>query len=823
MNGESITAMFNLNDSTLTLNGMTLEGTSIHDSGIISRLEKLTIYIEGSNTITTASDSCTAIRADMEGAQTLIIKKGSDDCSFVLNASHAIHDFNTLTLNGLFWNDRFTYRFDETISGYPSGYRLMLSDGVEAKKDTDFNPTLSDTDEYGIIVTTDDTGPISVTNKNRMNVLNDVETAATVQFDGVNTLILNNANLQKIDIKERPTFAASGLTIFLKGTNVIDNDGIDSDGRAAIVNADFTSNFPLAFSTSEVNGGQLTCSYEDYSLLFPDIKDNYKNYLLLTQDDDNHQVIISQQIQSLVNETTKEVILDGCGEGLGKDIKGKSTEELAAGVVVNKIFYLLGEDDGCAEDENVVCLNSYISDGEVNVINDKVLNGEYIPGTSDFANDSGFKGLIFLLPAGSGKIIIEYNSFEKGSLAVMIGKNFFRALYTDNNMETVEIPYVLTSPCYVYIYALAFNDPSRKYEAHRAPGIKTETTVAIRSIGVRADNVGSAPLPPLNPKRLTKADVQALIEARGGLKYGDELTINDADYTSIDDDALESSDPHERLKVPYLDLSQTSITGLTVDRYEFPFQNLDDGAFVYLPYGNDIEDYRPSVKVDNVVIGDVCPYVLLPDNDHPFKLAKNFKAGYTQLCREFIPEEYSTVYLPFDATDEMLHDNKFYQIKSVEGNTITMEVVKEPKANVPYMINPISSPLYTDQIVEFKKEIPEPTAVNGLTFVGTYETKNIVSSDTEDVFCFIEEGNFVRVKNKPITVNPLRGYMTMPKSSGSQSFNIIWGDDTTGLKEVTSKISDVRGDIFFDLQGHQVTNPTKGIYIQNGKKIVFNR
>lgn len=383
-------------------------------------------------------------------------------------------------------------------------------------------------------------------------------------------------------------------------------------------------------------------------------------------------------------------------------------------------------------------------------------------------------------------------------------------------MKTVEIPYVLTSPSYVYIYALTFNEPTR------APGIKTGASIAIRSIGVSADNVGSAPLPPMNPKRLTKADVQALIEAKGGLKYGDELTINDADYTSIDDDALESSDPNERLKVPYFDLSHTSITGLTVDRYQPPFYNLDDGVFVYLPYGNDVEDYRTYVKVDNVVIGDVCPYVMLPDSDTPFKLAKNFKAGYTQLRREFYPEEYSTVYLPFDATDEMLHDNKFYQIKSMKGNTITMEVVEHPKANVPYMINPISSPLYSDQIVEFKKEIPEPTAVNGLTFVGTYETKKIVSSATEDVFCFIDEGKFVRVLDKPVIVYPFRSYMTMPTSSGTRSFDINFEDGTTGIIDVSSKMPEVRGDVFFDLQGRQVTKPTsKGIYIHNGKKVVI--
>ena len=61
----------------------------------------------------------------------------------------------------------------------------------------------------------------------------------------------------------------------------------------------------------------------------------------------------------------------------------------------------------------------------------------------------------------------------------------------------------------------------------------------------------------------------------------------------------------------------------------------------------------------------------------------------------------------------------------------------------------------------------------------------------------------------------------------ASGFNIIWGDDTTGLNDVKSKMYDVRGDVFFDLQGRRIANgqkpKAKGVYIHNGKKIVFNR
>ena len=41
-----------------------------------------------------------------------------------------------------------------------------------------------------------------------------------------------------------------------------------------------------------------------------------------------------------------------------------------------------------------------------------------------------------------------------------------------------------------------------------------------------------------------------------------------------------------------------------------------------------------------------------------------------------------------------------------------------------------------------------------------------------------------------------------------------------GLDEVRSKTNDGRG-VYFDLQGRRVTQPQKGIYIVNGKKVVI--
>ena len=49
---------------------------------------------------------------------------------------------------------------------------------------------------------------------------------------------------------------------------------------------------------------------------------------------------------------------------------------------------------------------------------------------------------------------------------------------------------------------------------------------------------------------------------------------------------------------------------------------------------------------------------------------------------------------------------------------------------------------------------------------------------------------------------------------------IPFEDETTSISDVRSKMSDVKGE-YFDLQGRKVAQPTKGLYIMNGKKVII--
>ena len=64
-----------------------------------------------------------------------------------------------------------------------------------------------------------------------------------------------------------------------------------------------------------------------------------------------------------------------------------------------------------------------------------------------------------------------------------------------------------------------------------------------------------------------------------------------------------------------------------------------------------------------------------------------------------------------------------------------------------------------------------------------------------------------------------KAYLAVP-TGGGDAPSLLWFDNgSTGVDEVRGKTEEVRGD-FFDLQGRKVANPTKGLYIVDGKKVV---
>ena len=66
-----------------------------------------------------------------------------------------------------------------------------------------------------------------------------------------------------------------------------------------------------------------------------------------------------------------------------------------------------------------------------------------------------------------------------------------------------------------------------------------------------------------------------------------------------------------------------------------------------------------------------------------------------------------------------------------------------------------------------------------------------------------------------------KAYLQVPSESPAPEF-FGFGDGTTGITMVQGEGFMVNGsDNYYDLQGRRVAQPTKGLYIVNGKKVII--
>ena len=68
------------------------------------------------------------------------------------------------------------------------------------------------------------------------------------------------------------------------------------------------------------------------------------------------------------------------------------------------------------------------------------------------------------------------------------------------------------------------------------------------------------------------------------------------------------------------------------------------------------------------------------------------------------------------------------------------------------------------------------------------------------------------------TIPKNRAYLSTT-STGAPALDMNWGDETTGIVNVNRET--ITNNQYYTLDGRRVAEPTKGIYIINGKKVIL--
>ncbi len=192
--------------------------------------------------------------------------------------------------------------------------------------------------------------------------------------------------------------------------------------------------------------------------------------------------------------------------------------------------------------------------------------------------------------------------------------------------------------------------------------------------------------------------------------------------------------------------------------------------------------------------------------------------------RTFTVGQKSTVCLPFALTaEEVTAAGTFYKLTSVEGGILHFTEQSTTKAYVPYVFVPAATNPFANLSAKAIVATPtdasdNATTVGGYTFQGTMAHQTLPS----DVFGYNSStGAFSKTTSAAVTIDAFRGYI---KTSTSNAISFL--DCTFDAENVTG-ITEMKGEEaqqdkrYYNLKGQVVENPTKGLYIVNGKKIVI--
>ena len=165
---------------------------------------------------------------------------------------------------------------------------------------------------------------------------------------------------------------------------------------------------------------------------------------------------------------------------------------------------------------------------------------------------------------------------------------------------------------------------------------------------------------------------------------------------------------------------------------------------------------------------------------------------------------------------------------SVEGTVLTLNFTDASsiEAGKPYLVKPAVNVDFSADGKEFagvnlNTATPTATTTTYVDFVPTVG-KTAVTGNVEDILMMTIEGKLVH----PTAVGDMkgfRGYFVMHDATAARAFRIDFGDgESTGIIPIRMENGSTNAEGIYDLQGRKVTQPTKkGIYIQNGKKVII--
>ena len=212
----------------------------------------------------------------------------------------------------------------------------------------------------------------------------------------------------------------------------------------------------------------------------------------------------------------------------------------------------------------------------------------------------------------------------------------------------------------------------------------------------------------------------------------------------------------------------------------------------------------------NVIVDGTCANLVLTDG-FAFKAPVDFTATEASYTTTINAEAGAgTLCLPFDAA--LPEGVVAYDLNYTAGDAYaTKTPVNAITANAPVLINGTGDATFTGagEVKAGAENING--ALTGIFAEGNVPTGSYVLQNGEKGLGF-----YLVDEEAPITIKPFRAYLTADGAE-VRSLGIVLGGETTAIKSVAE--AEGEGAIY-SLSGVRISQPTRGIYVKNGKKVV---
>ena len=298
---------------------------------------------------------------------------------------------------------------------------------------------------------------------------------------------------------------------------------------------------------------------------------------------------------------------------------------------------------------------------------------------------------------------------------------------------------------------------------------------------------------------LEKVDDQWLFNAGSGYLYASGSTTSGTNYIDVTSD-LESTNENYSKALASITISNTgdatitfNITGRNLLQFN---PNLQSGG-TWKPRFTCYSSAQQDVQLYKYVAGET------PDNIDIYVS----EAGLATYASNF-DLDYST------------NDNLKAYIAVEDGGEIKYEEVETVPAGTGVLLRALDTAGKNYSVGTTTATDDDKAAVADNKFVRGNDEK--VASGTGPYNYILNVVNnqigFYRAAEKTVAKN--RAYLSTSIGAASARIDIFFDDDTNGIKKIENAASNKENGTFFNLAGQRVAQPSKGLYIVNGRKVI---